>query len=307
MQPVRAILLKLTAVTLFTAMAALIKASAPHVPPGEQVFFRSFFALPVIVGWLVMQGELPAGLRTRDPLGHLWRGLIGCSAMGLMFAGLGMLPLPEVTAIGFASPLLVVVFAAMFLGERLRLFRIGAVVLGLVGVLIVLSPRLTAFDGGDVATREALGALIVLTGAAFRALAQIQIRRLVRVERTATIVFWFSVTATLLSLLTAPFGWVMPAPGEAAMLVTAGLIGGFGQIALTSAYRYAEAALVAPFDYASMLLALVVGYFVFEEVPTPVMLAGAALVMAAGGLIIWRERQLGLKRGEAKPGMTPQG
>lgn len=307
MQPVRAILLKLTAVTLFTAMAALIKASSDAVPPGEQVFFRSFFALPVIVGWLVMQSELPAGLRTRDPLGHLWRGLIGCSAMGMMFAGLGMLPLPEVTAIGFASPLLVVVFAAMFLGERLRLFRIGAVVLGLVGVLIVLSPRLTAFDGGDVATREALGALIVLTGAAFRALAQIQIRRLVRVERTATIVFWFSVTATVLSLLTAPFGWVMPAPREAVMLVAAGLIGGFGQIALTSAYRYAEAALVAPFDYASMLLALVVGYFLFSEAPTPVMLAGAALVMAAGGLIIWRERQLGLKRGKAKPGMTPQG
>jgi drug/metabolite transporter (DMT)-like permease len=307
MQPVRAILLKLTAVTLFTAMAALIKASAPHVPPGEQVFFRSFFALPVIVGWLVMQGELPAGLRTRDPLGHLWRGLIGCTAMGMNFTGLGLLPLPEVTAIGFASPLLVVVFAALFLGERLRLFRIGAVVLGLVGVLIVLSPRLTAFDGGEVATREALGALIVLGGATCSALAQIQIRRLVRIERTATIVFWFSVTATLLSLLTVPFGWVMPAPHEAVMLVAAGLIGGFGQIALTSAYRHAEAALVAPFDYASMLLALVVGYFVFSEVPTPVMLAGAALVMVAGGLIIWRERQLGLKRGKAKPGMTPQG
>mgnify|MGYP000203424029 FL=1 len=307
MQPARAIFLKLTAVTLFTVMAALIKASAPHVPPGEAVFFRSLFALPVIVGWLVMQGELSGGLRTRDPLGHLWRGLIGCSAMGLMFAGLGLLPLPEVTAIGFASPLLVVVFAAIFLGERLRLFRIGAVVLGLVGVLIVLSPRLTAFGGGDVAAREGLGALVVLTGAAFRALAQIQIRRLVRVERTATIVFWFSVTATALSLLTAPFGWVMPAPREALMLVTAGLIGGFGQIALTSAYRYAEAALVAPFDYASMLLALVVGYFVFSEVPTPVVLSGAGLIMAAGGLIIWRERQLGLQRGEAKPGMTPQG
>lgn len=307
MQPVRAILLTLTAVTLFTGMAALVKASAAHVPPGEAVFFRSFFALPVIVGWLVMQGELPAGLRTRDPLGHLWRGLIGCTAMGLMFAGLGLLPLPEVTAIGFASPLLVVAFAALLLGEKVRLFRIGAVFLGLVGVLIVLSPRLSAFGAGGLEERAALGALVVLGGAACKALAQIQIRRLVQKERTATIVFWFSATATLLSLLTAPFGWVVPAPREAVMLVTAGVIGGFAQIALTSAYRYAEAALVAPFDYASMLLSLLVGYFVFAEVPTPRMLFGAGLIMAAGGLIIWRERQLGLKRGKARPGITPQG
>ncbi|WP_212522832.1 DMT family transporter [Actibacterium sp. MT2.3-13A] len=307
MQPVRAILLKLAAVALFTAMAALVKASSDAVPPGEAVFFRSLFAVPVIVGWLVMQGELPAGLRTRDPMGHLWRGLIGCTAMGLNFTGLGLLPLPEVTAIGFASPLLVVVFAALFLGERLRLFRIGAVMLGLLGVLIVLSPRLTAFNGGAVAAREAMGALVVLGGATFSALAQIQIRRLVRVERTATIVFWFSVTATVLSLLTAPFGWVMPGPGEAAMLIVAGLLGGFGQICLTSAYRYGEAALVAPFDYAAMLLALGVGYFVFAEVPTPLVLAGAALIMLAGGLIIWRERQLGLKRGKARQGITPQG
>ena len=91
------------------------------------------------------------------------------------------------------------------------------------------------------------------------------------------------------------------------MLVAAGLLGGVGQILLTSSYREADASLVAPFDYVSMLFALVIGYFVFAEVPTLTMLAGAALVVTAGILIIWRERQLGLERARQRKAMTPQG
>ncbi|TCO69922.1 DMT family transporter [Rhodovulum euryhalinum] len=307
MNPARAIALKLASVALFVAMSALIKAAADHVPPGEAVFFRSFFAIPVIVAWLAWQGALARGLRTKNPLGHLWRGLVGGTAMGLMFAGLGLLPLPEVTAIGYAAPLLVVIFAAMFLGEEVRMFRLAAVALGLAGVLIVLSPRLTAFGSDAMEARETLGAVVTLAGAACAALAQVFVRKLVQTESTSSIVFWFSVNASVLSLLTIPFGWVVPGPAEAAMLVGAGLLGGLAQICMTSAYRHAEAAVVAPFDYASMLLALGVGYVVFDEVPTPVMLWGASLVILAGVLIIWRERQLGLERSRARKGMTPQG
>jgi len=303
----RAIGLKLCSVALFVAMAALIKATTAHVPPGEAVFFRSFFAIPVILIWLAAIGEMPAGLKTRQPLGHLWRGLVGGSAMGLNFAALGLLPLPEATAIGYAAPLLVVVFAAMFLGEQVRIFRLSAVALGLTGVVIILSPRLTAFGSADMDAHEALGAMVALGGAMCAALAQVFVRKLTRTERTSAIVFWFSVTAAVLSLLTVPFGWVVPSPAEATMLIIAGLVGGVAQICLTSAYRFAEAGVVAPFDYASMLLALVVGYFVFGEVPTPVVLAGASLIIVAGVFIIWRERQLGLKRGRARRGMTPQG
>lgn len=307
MHPARAITLKLTAVTLFVVMSALIKAASAHVPPGEAVFFRSLMALPVIVGWLTIRGELAIGLRTANPMGHFWRGLVGTSAMGLGFAGLGLLPLPEVTALNYAAPILVVVFAAMFLGEQVRLFRLAAVALGMAGVLIVLSPRLTALSSGDADARQALGAIVVLAGATCAALAQVFVRKLVRTERTPAIVFWFSVTATTLSLVTLPFGWVIPAPREAFFLVMAGVLGGLGQICLTSSYRYADASVIAPFDYASMLLALAIGYFVFDEVPTPTMLFGAGLVILAGVLIIWRERQLGLKRDRPRKAMTPQG
>lgn len=307
MQPARAIALKLIAVTLFVVMSSLIKAAMPHVPPGEAVFFRSLFAIPVIAVWLAMRGELSYGVRTDNPMGHVWRGLLGSMAMGLSFAGLGLLPLPEVTALGYATPLLVVIFAAMFLGEQVRVFRLSAVGLGMIGVVIVLSPRLTAFHDNAMDARETLGALVVLGGATCAALAQVFVRKLVKTERTATIVFWFSFTATVLSLLTLPFGWVVPSGREVVYLVLAGLLGGTAQIFMTSSYRLADASTIAPFDYASMLLALLIGYFVFDEVPTQTMLAGAGLIISAGVLIIWREGRLGLKREKPRKAMTPQG
>jgi drug/metabolite transporter (DMT)-like permease len=195
----------------------------------------------------------------------------------------------------------------MFLGEDVRAFRIATVVLGLAGVMIVLSPRLTALSDGTVGATEALGAMVVLGGAVFAALAQVFVRKLVDTEATATIVFWFSITATCLSLVTLPFGWVVPAPREAALLVGAGLLGGLGQILLTSSYRHADASVVAPFEYVSMLFALLFGYVFFAEVPTLTMLMGAALVVTAGILIIWRERRLGLERARQRKSMTPQG
>ena len=78
------------------------------------------------------------------------------------------------------------------------------------------------------------------------------------------------------------------------MLAASGFVGGVAQIFLTSAYKHAEAALLAPFDYASILFAIQLGYVFFAEVPTAMVLIGSGIVMAAGGLIIWRERQLGL-------------
>jgi drug/metabolite transporter (DMT)-like permease len=304
-RPLRGISLKVASVLIFIVMASMIKAVRDHIPPGETVFFRSFFAIPVIFVWLTLRRELGTGFRTAQPMGHIWRGLVGTTSMGLGFASLGYLPLPEVTALGYAAPLLTVIFAAMFLGEEVRMFRIGAVVLGLVGVLIVLAPRLTVISGEPAGTAEAFGAMLVLGSAVFAALAQVFVRKLVMAEKTATIVFYFSLTASVLSLTTLPFGWVWPTPTEAGLLIGSGLLGGVGQILLTSSYREADASLVAPFDYASMLFALLIGYFVFAEVPTWTMLAGATLVILAGILIIWREHKLGLERARQRKSMTP--
>ncbi len=306
MNPLRGIALKISSVCVFMAMASLIKAVSDTIPPGQAVFFRSLFATPVIVIWLLWRHELHIGLRTKNPMGHVWRGLVGTTSMFLGFAGLGLLPLPEVTAIGYASPLLVVIFAAMFLGENVRAFRLSMVAMGMVGVLIVLSPRI-GMDPSQADARETLGAVIVLLSAVCAALAQVFVRRLVKTEGTAAIVFWFSITATLMSLLSLPWGWAMPTSAQAIMLVSAGLLGGVGQILLTSSYRLADASLIAPFEYTSMLLALTVGYVVFDEVPTVTMLAGAAVVVSAGVAIILREHHLGLERSRQRKAMPPPG
>ncbi|MBM3604145.1 MAG: DMT family transporter [Alphaproteobacteria bacterium] len=292
-RPLQGILLKCLSVLLFIVMSALIKTTGNldvAVPPGQQVFFRSFFALPLILGWLMWQRELLSGLRTSRPMGHVYRGVIGTASMALSFWALSLLPLPEVTALSYAAPLLVVIFAGMFLGEDVRLFRLSMVGLGLIGVLIVLSPQLG--DTTPTDPNRILGAVVALGSAIFAALAHIFIRKLAQVERTTAIVFWFTITSTVLSFLTIPFGWIMPDASTMALLIGIGLIGGLGQVCLTAAYRFADASVVAPFDYTSMIFAVLIGWFVFGEAPTLTVLAGAALVVLAGILILWREHRL---------------
>lgn len=288
-------------------MSALIKATTGDVPTGQAIFFRSFFALPIIFIWLAWRKELATGLRTKRPMGHVWRGLIGAGGMGFGFSSLAYLPLPDVIAIGFAAPLMTVILAALILGERLRVYRISAVLLGLIGVAVILSPRLSVFSGDAMESTAQIGVILVLISAMFRALVQVHIRRLAQTEQTAAIVFYFSMTTTILSLFTLPFGWVVPDFETIAMLVCAGLIGGVAQIFITSAYRFADASVIAPFDYTSILFAMVIGYVFFADVPAVQMLVGSAIVIFSGLLIIWREHALGLKRGKARPNMTPQG
>ena len=295
---IRGILLKVTAVSIFTVMMALIKATSAEVPVGQQVFFRAFFTLLVVVGWLIARGDFLSALHTSNIFSHMWRGLSGAAAMSLRFFALGILTFPEVAALGFTTPLILTVLAALILGETVRAFRLTTVALGFVGVLIVLWPTFDA--NGDRSTLELIGAAAILGSAALAALAQIFVRRLVATEGTAQIVFYFSLLITFLSFLSLPFGWVVPSFGAIAMLITAGLIGGVGQICLTAAYRNAPASVVAPFDYTSMLLALVIAYFWFAEIPTGWTILGALVIIASGVVIIWREQSLGKLRNRSQ-------
>ena len=289
--PAWGITLMVLSVTVFTVMSAFIKA-ADRVPAGEAMFFRAVFTLPVIIVWLVLRGELVTGIRTKNMRSHAVRGVAGSVAMGLGFAGLKYLPLPEVTAIRFVTPVVMLVLAAVLLGERLRLVRSAAVAVGLIGVLIIVWPRLSTGAG----TSEAFGAMIVLGSACLAALAQVFVKSMAGRESTAAIVFYFALTASVLSLFTLPFGWVWPTSQEAALLIGAGVVGGLGQILLTSSYRFAEAGVLAPFTYVSMLWSIIIGYVWFLEIPTRQMLLGAGLIIMAGGIIVYRERQLGTQK-----------
>lgn len=290
-KPLTGIALNVAALFVLVCMAACVKAATAEVPTGQAVFARAAFSLPLILGWIASQGPLLDGLRMARPRHHLLRGALGTVALSLNFLALSLLPLPEVTTIGFAAPMVTLVFAVVILGEKVRLVRWGAVVIGFAGVMIVVWPRLGM--GGEADSLARIGALAALGSATAAALVKILLRRMVVQESTPAIVLYFALTASLMGLLTAPFGWVWPTPQVAMLLVASGLLGGVGQLMMTASYRYADASALAPFWYAQLLFATALGFVLFNEVPTPQMLTGAGLVIAAGLLIAWRESRLG--------------
>jgi drug/metabolite transporter (DMT)-like permease len=305
--PLTGIAFKVASVAIFVAMSALIKA-AGQLPAGQIVFFRSFFAMLPILVFLAWRGDLWTAFHTKRPLSHVARGLVGVAAMGLSFFALTRLPLPEAITLNYAQPLLVVVMGAIFLGEIVRAYRWTAVVVGLIGVCIVSWPQMTLFRAGPaMADQQMLGVLAALAGAAMSAGAMLLVRNLVHTEKTGTIVLWFSLTASIIALLTIPLGWDGLSPMQSTLLISAGICGGIAQLLMTEAYRHADVSTVAPFEYTSMILAIAVGYFAFGDVPTVYTLVGGAIVVAAGLFIIWREHRLGLKRGAARKVTPPQG
>lgn len=306
------ILFKLASAFLFTLMAALIRAIGLDVPVGEVVFARSFFALIPILIWLAWRGVARRALATDRHAGHMIRGMIGVSSMFLLFAALARLPLPDATALGYASPLFVVIFAAVFLRERIHAARWGAVAVGLCGVVVMLWPQLSngalaaAVKGGRHADETAIGVAFALSATVMTAAAMIQIRRLTETEGTGTIVFYFSVWSAVAGLASAPIlGWVWPDARTAAMLVGAGLVGGVAQILLTESYRRADASLIAPFEYSTILWALALGFLAFGDLPSAWTAVGGAVVVASGVAVAIRERQLGLKRARVRKASPP--
>jgi drug/metabolite transporter (DMT)-like permease len=298
--PLKAILLKVGSIAIFVAMQSFIKL-AGMVPAGEIVFYRSFFALFPVLLMLAWRGQLRGAWRTERPLGHIHRGVVGVLSMWGSFFALTRLPLPEAIMLNYAQPLLVIVASALFLGEKVRVYRWTAVVVGFVGVFIICWPTLSVFSSGEAVSNERLlGVVAAIAAAAMSALAMLQVRSLVATEKSATIVLWFSATSSVLALLTIPLGWISLSATQLTFLILCGFCGGIAQVAMTEAYRYASAATVAPFEYSSIIIGSVAGYFLFGDLPTIFSMIGGAIIVLSGLFIIWRERQLGLERAKAE-------
>jgi drug/metabolite transporter (DMT)-like permease len=292
-KPLWGIACKSLSAFFFAIMFAFARSLGPEYPVGEIVFFRSVFGIPVIVAAALAVGG-PRLLIAKRIDTHAGRSLSGAVAMYCNFASYSLLPLADATAIGFASPLFVVVLAATMLGERVHVYRWSAVIAGFAGILVIAGPE-ASLDGMALK-----GAGFAVAGAALTALAMIFLRRMSAHEHSITIAFYYMIATTVFSLCTAPFGWLSPTQGEATALIMAGLAGGAGQIFLSLSYRYAEASAVAPFDYTAMIWAVMLGYFLFMELPAMEVWIGSAIVIAAGLVILWRERKLGKERGSAQ-------
>ncbi|WLR93686.1 DMT family transporter [Shinella zoogloeoides] len=305
--PMKGIFLKVASVMIFLCMSALIKAAGKEIPAGQITFLRSAFAMVPILVFLGVKGQLRDAFRTNDIFGHFKRGFIGILSMGFGFYGLVHLPLPESIALGYALPLVTVIVAAVFLKERVGVYRWTAVLIGLIGVAVISWPRLTLFRDGGLGSSEAMGVLAMLAFALLGSCAMVLVRKLVQTERTPTIVLYFSLFASVFSLGTLPFGWIDLGWPELVMMMFAGFCGGIAQLLLTASYRYADVSTIAPFEYTSIVLGLIVGYFLFGDVPTATMLTGTAIVVSAGIFVIFREHRLELKRRAELRHQTPQG
>jgi drug/metabolite transporter (DMT)-like permease len=288
-RPLLGIACKVVATFLFSIMFASIRWLGPFFPVGEIVFFRSLLGAGVVVVAALLSGG-PSLLVTKRVDSHALRSIAGTISMFCNFAAYVFLPLADATAIGFAAPLFVVILAALILAERVHVYRWSAVALGFAGVIIIAGPE------GAASQNALYGAFFALTGAALSAVAMIFLRRMTAHEHSITIAFYFMVTSATVALTTVFFGWNLPTTEEALVLAATGIAGGIGQLFLSFSYRYSEASALAPFDYSAMIWAVVLGYFLFGELPTPQVWLGGVIVIAAGLLILWRERQLGRNR-----------
>lgn len=302
----RAIGLKLISALLFAMMSALVRQLGDVAPVGQLVFFRSAFAIPPVLIIYAFRGELMSALYTNRPFGQLGRGTMSVFGMFSNFSSLTRLPLADATAITFASPLITVALAAIVLKEKVRIFRWTAVVIGFVGVVVMLIPHL------DVGHYTTIGAATATTGAGFALFSAfcnagtvIQTRRLTQSETTSSIVFYFSLVCALAGAVTLPFAWYTPTLPELIKLMSLGFLGGIAHIFLTESYRHATASVIAPFDYTSLLWALLLGYWFFGELPSSLVYVGAVIVAAAGLFVIYRERRLELERREAEGPRLP--
>jgi drug/metabolite transporter (DMT)-like permease len=283
----RAILCVLAASALYTVAAALVKALAPTYPPVELMFFRSLVVAAVMLPFLVRR-EGVAALRPRRPMGHLGRLVFGFTGMLTAYYGYGHLPLATNTALGFCMPLFLTILSVPLLGERVGALRVGAVLAGLFGVLLMVRP----WAGGAEALPPGPVA-IVLGGVVTWALAMISIRRMgEQGESNVAIVLWFGVGSTVLAGLLCIPVWVTPSWTALAGMLAIGGVTLVAQLLMTEAYRVGETTLVAPFEYGAIVYSTLLGLLIWGEMPNAGSFLGIAIIIGAG-LMVWHHEVRG--------------
>ena len=279
------IALRLLATALFACMSASVHLAAQQAPVGQVVFWRSAVALVPIVLYLGWRGELPRGLRTRRPFGHLHRSLLGATAMVFSFVSLAQLPVAQATALAYLTPLVSVAAAVLLLDERPSPIVAVGVALGLLGIGLMLAPAL----GAPTLDRAAIvGIAAGLAMAVTTALARVQIKELTRTEPAGAIAFYFALACTVVGLLSWPLGWIAPDRTTLLALTASGLFGGLAHIAMTEAVARAPISVLAPFEYTGMLWALGFDLVLFAHRPEPLGLVGAGTIVAAAAVVAWR-------------------
>lgn len=278
----RGITLMIAAVGIFGVMDALMKALAASYPPMQIACLRGASSLPFVLATCLATGRL-GDLRPRRLHLHALRAIVSILMLWCFVWALSRMSLANTYAITLSAPLLVVPCAMLLLGEKSDRHVWAAVLVGLGGVLVALNPAASGFASlpGLAALASALGWAIVV----------VMVRLLAATEKTASMVFWFLLLLALGAGALAAPGWVEIVPGDWPWIALLGLAGWAAQHLVTEAFRLAPAATVAPYEYLSIVWGAGIDWVVWRTVPGARVVAGAAIVVAAGLYLFERHRR----------------
>jgi drug/metabolite transporter (DMT)-like permease len=265
---------------MFAGMGACIKVAARDIPNDMVVFLRNCFGLIYLLPWLLRGGLAP--LKTQRFGMHLFRTLIGLSAMYCFFYAIAHMELSGAVLLNFSAPLFVPVIAWFWLKEKVPSLVRLALVIGFTGIVLILRPAPGAFNAA---------AFIGMWAGIFAATAMVSIRRMSNTEPTTRIVFYYSVICTLVSSLPVLWHWTTPDTKALLLMIGAGIFATNGQLLMTRAYAHAPAARVGPFMYLTVVFAGLIGWWLWLEIPDGLALLGMLMVITAGIITLQKKLQ----------------
>ena len=295
----------------FTLNDMGIKLLSGDYPLHEVVLIRATVAISITLFVLIPIEGGYSLLKTKHPIMHMVRGACVVFANMTFFLGLAALPLSEATAIFFVSPLIITMFSVLFLSEKVGPRRWVAVFAGLAGAILMLRPGTSSFQ---------LAALLPLCAAFGYAALHILTRKMGMGEKASTMAFYiqliFIVVSSLIGLLLghgsyAGSGdpslefllrqWIVPTPGDFLIMAGVGVASAVGGYFISQAYRLCEAAVLAPFEYLALVLAIIWGITIFGEWPDFIAWTGIALILGGGLFVFWREAVLNKRVASERP------
>ena len=284
------VLYGIASVACFAMMDASVK-WLDMFPVGQVLFSRFFFGLiPILM--LVPRSEFKTFYKTSRPKLHAFRAITGTLAIIALFIGLREIPLADVVSLTFGGPIFVTLGSIFFLSEKVGIRRWLAVLIGFFGMLLIVKPAYEELN---------IYYIFPIIFCIFFACVALSIRSLSSTEPNYRIALYFSLLSMIVGLLTLPFGWVMPNKFELFLLIFTGLVGSVANILLTVSLRYAEASLVTPTKYLNLVFAILLGYFIWSEIPKLLTLVGAGLIIISSVIIFMRESELKKKVVSSRP------
>jgi drug/metabolite transporter (DMT)-like permease len=269
----------IAATVLFAGSSATSKWLVANYPVGEVLFSRSATSL-VGVSLVILPYSGFAVFRTKRLGAHLMRGISQASSQAFLLIAFGLMPLASAVAINFSAPLFATVAAVIFLKEPVGAVRWGALIVGFMGVLLVAGPGADAFQTGS---------LFALCNAVLFGTVTVGVRGMTATESAETLTLYQMVVLTTVFTAALPFGFVAPTWGDLVAMILNGLANALGQFWWTRALHLAPTSAVVPFNYFSLVWAICLGFLVWGDVPSTMLVFGSAIVVGSGIFLLWSE------------------